>query len=854
MTKLLADIKHHESYSKKKANDYQWAKNAFDIYDQNMALHKEERRRMEIKYSLAQGELPDLNPYDMKLMSIRINPVNQKRAFNRIPHVPIIDTLYNLIVGERQRQVFEPMAFDIGLFSRGEKSRLHLLYLQKYLERTVYEPYKAEVTQRYMMELGIQSPTQLGSDEQQQMMSDINKRLLEMTPDRINEYFKKDYVSPFSEEAQMLLNYEKRTKNLKHHFEERFKHGYIANVEASYIYESHGNPFLEICNPEGLSWDCSDDVNFIEDCDIVKYETYRTYMDIFNRHGEKIKASDVENIDAGYYNVDAFGRTTYKSPVTPMMESQIISYYSDNQHKLFPHGIDQNTPEGQATLIALQSKFYTGHGLVGERIRDCHIAFRTPVLLKHVKREVNGRIEYSWRDYDYVLNPDHGDIDEKVIRSTEVWETRMLGTPARGVYIDCGPVKYQWADIDNPRKKKLPYTGVIYNKLMNNSKNRGGFDRGVPYQIEFNIESARLEEEKSFNIGKLFTMFMSAKPDEYSWEGYVDLIKGSRVVPIDETKLMGNNVALAMATGGHIFKSVDLTNTPSIADSIQQLDIIYRNMMRSMSIDPGRQGDASPYISIENNKQNIQNSSNKTLDIYTTHNLGINNTLQMYMEFCHYVYSKNPRILTWVSDDMSMAELRLSDPFLSFGKVGTFYTNSIDDQRDLYDFKTQLMNMIQNPDAFRIIEELARISFAKTPTELLNAARAISDKFSQQMKEAQESQTAQLQQQMQIEMQNKEREYQHDKEMQEADRQEKLGVAALTAEQFMNQYDIDQDSINDLNEREERKMKHETEENEKDRRREAMENEKQRQHELDLERIRAAAARAKSATARPKKK
>lgn len=841
MSKLLEDIKHHESYSKKKEHDWQWCKNAFDIYDQNLSITRDDKRRMEIKYSLAQGDMPRLNPYDMGIMNIRMNPAQRKRDFNLIPNVPIIDTLYNLIIGERQRQVFEPMAFDIGLFSRGEKSRLHLLYLQKYLEKTIYEPYKAEITQQYMMEMGVQSPTQLGHEEQQQMLSDVNKRLLEMTPDKINEYFKKDYVSPFSEEAQMLLNYEGRTKNLKHHFEERFKHGYLSNVEASYIYESHGNPYIDLCNPEGLSWDCSDDVNFLEDCDIVKYETYRTYMDIFNRYGDKIKASDVDKIDAAYYNKDRYGNnwynggTTYRSTLSPMAESEIISFYSsDDGKKMFPNGIDQNTKEGQQALIALQAKFYQGGGLVGERIRDCHIVFRTPVLMKHVKRMVNGREEYSWRDYDYKLNPDHGDIDEKVIRSTEVWGQRMIGNQGRGIYVDSGPTKYQWADIDNPRKRKLPYSGPIYSKLMGNAKNRGGFDRGVPYQIQFNIESARLEEEKSFNIGKLFTMFMSAKPDEYSWEAYVDLIRGTRIVPIDETKLMGNSAAIAMASAGHVFKSVDLTNSPSIVEGLQQLDIIYKNMMRAMSIDPGRYGDASPYISIENNKQNIQNSSNKTLDIYTTHNHGINNTLQMYMEFCHYVYSKNPRVLTWVADDMSMAELRLSDPFLSFGKVGTFYTNSIDDQRDLQDFKMQLMNFIQNPDAFRIIEELARISFAKSPTELLNAAHSISMKYVQQVKEAQEGQQAALEQEYAAEQQNRQQEHQYDVELQREKQSGNIEVAAISAEQFMNQYDIDQDSINDSNEREDKKLRHETEENEKD-----------RKLELQIESMRLAAAKAK---------
>lgn len=849
--KLIGDIEHHKSYSYKKANDFKWAKDVFDVYDARMGQSADEIRRMDIKYHLSEGLLPRLNKRDWNILDIKFNPQAAKKDWQKIPHEPIINTLFGLIVGERQRQVFEPIAKDLGLFSRSEKNRLHLMYLQNYLEKTVWEPFKSEITQKYMMETGTESPLELSHDDQQQMMSDINQRLMEMTPDKINEYFDKEYYSPYSEQAQMLLDFESKSKDLKHHFEERFKHGYISNTEISYIYESYGLPRIDLCNPRGFSWEGPDDCNFIEDGMRAKYEVYRDPMDIVHRYGNSLKMSDIEKLESGhYYDGNGYNKMQYyRSMNTPEMDSKIVGWYSENHKEMFPNGFDQNTPEGQQILLAMKAKFFNNaNTAAGAKIRDCHIVFRTPVEMKQIGRMVNNRREYSWHHSDYVFNPDEGDFSERVMRSTEIWGVRMLGWANQGVCVEAGPLKYQWADIEDPQNKKLPYHGIFYNKLMSNAPARGGFDKGVPYQIKFNIQSAILEEEKGHNIGKVFLMFLSAKPKEYEMDEWLDMIKYNRTIVIDETNLTG--AAAVMATAGHAFKSIDLSNTVGIMDAMQQLEAIYRMMMRAMSVNPEREGSSSPYMSIQNNKQNLINSSNKTLDIYTTHNLGINRTLQSYMDFCHYVYSKNPRPLQWIMNDMSIAELRLSDEFLKYGKVGVFYGNDPEDQDAMGQAKTNMMHFIQadRPD---LVEPMIRILFAKTPSDMLNVAARLRKVVEERNKQAEEIRKQEIAQQMEMSQQDKLQDQAHELRMQQLLTDNKLEIEAI---RDGGEFDINDDNINDLNQQSDKKIAADSREKEKDRRLQMTLAERDARLKMALAQKQLEAARIKTPIGKPKKK
>lgn len=813
---LIRDIDHTLSYTQKMADSAKWVKDSAEVFFQNINVPHERMRRHQIKEALSKGDFPYLNEQDKKYLNIRMNPVYKKRDFNRIAHEPIINTHYNTMIGERQRMPFEPIAVDIGLFSRSEKERLHLLYLQNFLKKNIYEPYKAGIMQQYSQENGIQDVTQLDHDQQQQMMSDVNQRLLEMTPDKINSYFNKEYVSPVSEEAQMLLNHEVKRSGLKHIFEDRFKDLYRYGMEISYLYESHGNPFIENCDEDRFAWEGSEDCEFLEDGEVAVYRTERTLMDIITRYGDKMKMGSYKELEtnSGYTN-NIGPNGVIKELFGDQAESRLLGFFSDQGKVLFEKGVNFNSPEGNRLLMDLKTHYAGNYNAIGSRITDAHVAFKTMVTRRKITRIVDGREEFSFRSNEYVFNPDLGDIKEVQIRNAMVMQCRRIGNAAKCVYIEAGPLDFPWLDIDNPRQVKLPYWGVIYNRRSN----RKGivmtpFDNGIPLQLKYNMESARLELQKSYNIGKVFKMFQSAKPKEMEWPEFMEMITVNKVIPIDETKLVG--LAGQMASAGHMFKAEDLTNIAGVTETLQELEVIDRRMMQAMSINEERAGEGNRYQNKDNMQQNLINSGNKTLDLHTIHNIGINNTLQGYMELCHHVYKKNPKVLSWVSSDMTTSTLRLSDNFLNFAKMGTYMTNNPEEHAMLKEVKAEFMNLIQN-DKVHLAEKMARIYMAKSPAELLNVTIQLAKQMEDQAKVQQETQQQLIQQDAAMKKEERNEDYAHEQTLADKKNQTAIETALIRVEELAKQYDINENNINDLNEKDEKRLRYEENRDNEDR-------------------------------------
>jgi hypothetical protein len=807
-------IDHHISYAQKRKDNWKWAKDSYELLYRAHTVPQKELARLKLKFNLANGMMPDLNIKDLSMFGIKVPPHVQKKKFQLIPHQPCMDKIYEFMMGQRQRQRFEPVAIDIGIFSHSEKSRLHQLYINNELTKSIYEPYRQMVTQEYARMYNIDNPANFSHEDQQDMKAEIDKKTHELTPDKIDEFFDKEYVSPLSIESMQLLEYEIKTKNLNRHFIENFRNLYIGNGEVSFLYESHGNPRIDRCKLSGFTCYGSDDIDCIEDMELASYRILRTPMDIIARYGGDISLADIKEIETSSNLYENIYDRKSRSPLTSREEMDMIGFYDGNQAQVFPDGINLRTPEGQEKMMAFQSMFRRSNSGLAPLIEDSHICFRTPVVMKQVKRIVNDREEYSWRDADYELNPDYGDILHTEVRSTEVIGVRRVGTIGKGVYVKAGPEKFQWADIDDPRKKKLPYWGGFLGKLMGEAEPRGYFDKGIGKQISINIEAARLEEEKGFNMGKLFMMLLSLKPADMSEEMFVDTMRGSRIIPIDDKLLTGPLQSLI--AGGHALKSIDMSNDPNIVAVMNHLAVMYNDLATTMGLDDSVSGGASPYASTETNRQNMVNGSNKTLNLYTIHNEHIKNTLQGYMEFCRYVYRKNPRVLEWMADDKSMAQLKLSDEFLNYGKAGIYFSNDPDDLKQLDLFKEDARFAIQN-QAYIMLPYLARVRFAKTQAEVLNAVEALQKISSEQQQQAQQAAQQQQQQMIQAEAQKLAQQQQHEKEMQDADDQTKYGLAAINATQFLQAQDVNKDGISDVNEREAQQREFERKENEKDR-------------------------------------
>lgn len=807
---IIDGIDHFLPYSKKKANDFKWYKEAFKHYDMHMRKNPDDVQRMTLKEHLCAGEMPNLNDAQLSGLGIKMYGMDAQRDYNKIPHFPLIDTVYEKMKGIRQRINFEPQARDLSVFSKNQKNQEHLRMLQDYIERD-YNKFKEDLTRQYLLEYGVADVAEMTHEEQQDMQSDVAARFKQMTPERINEYFDKEYYSPFSELCQAILDYESDSKKLKKHFFDRFNDAYVSNLEVSYMYESYGIPRIVRWDPKYFDWVGSDMCDAIEDGERCRAEAWRTPMELFDLYGQHIKDSDIEKIRPGMYYIGLNGNVNVLNGVEETLAiSQYAKDYENDPNRYV--NIDQRTPEGQQKLMAYQARFI-GSNAGRSLIRDCHITFKTPIDMFCVKRLVGDRIEYSWQHSDYVKNPDT-DISVTKIKSVQIGQARCLGDPLSEVYIQAGPLGYDWADITDPRSRKHPYSGGYHGSVVNKrgySIRRGLFDKGISSQVKINIANARLEEEKGFNIGKVFVMLSEARGDDVTPEMFFNTMKGSRLIDLDGSKINGI-FANALAQSGRVFNAVDMSNNIAIKESLEEIEILFRTMERQMGVG---EMNVNPYATDANLEAGQQNASNSTLDLFTKHSHYMNNTLQMYIDFCHYVYKKNPSQLEWVLNDLSY-RLLLSGDYLKNAKPGIFIKNDIGDQLDLRDSKAEIMTFVQN-QAYEMIPDYIRLKSAKNTTDLLNAAEGMARKSERKQSDilaSQKEQAMMAAQQRDKELMDTRN---HEVMMQEKDIIADLEGKSIASEQWLNTSDVNRDNQNDLNENAEKQRMFEASENEKDR-------------------------------------
>lgn len=804
---MINDIDHTLSQYEKNKDNFQWDKDVLVLLQSRMGVDANTRAKLEFKEELAKGKMPKLNAQQQQNLNIKMYGHARKKDFNLIPHFPLIDQVLEEAVGELERQPFEPSAEDISLFSKNIKDSEHKQEMEAWLMQNKLKPFYENLTQEYFLKYGIADLAQLSHEDQQQVQSDIENRKKQLTPKDINNYFENDYYSPFSEMAQFLTDLECKSKNLKNHFDKRFRHGYVNGAQISYIHKSHGLPRITQCHRKYFDWEGDEGVDTIEDGFVAFYDYPRSLIQTYVMYGEQLTDADIKKLEKN--NDYSRGINGDFNILGPVQETAMLSFYYDNHKELFPDGINWRSEEGQRILMQIRQ--LTSRGIHPSRmVRDCHAVWITSTHMKLVERNVKGRKERAWRHNDYVMNPDYGDISVQKVRGMQVRGCRSLGEGNNKVFIDAGPLDFDWADIYDPIKRKLPYTGGFYGLDFGRSIT-APFDKGINFQIKINVEAARLEEEKGFDLGKMFVMLESAMPDGYTPEIFFDTMKGTRIINLDENKL-NPQIASALMSGGRVFNSIDMGNQVKVKEAAEEIERLYYTLKRAMGLD-GK--DISPYDSIENVRQRQQMASSRTFDVYNKHSRWQNNTLQMYMDFCMDTYRQNPGAIEQMTSDLNMAML-MSDEFLQFGRVGVFVGNSVEDQVAIREFKQEMLPFIQN-EAYEVLEDFARIKKAKSWGEVLNATQSLSRKSAAMRQAAQEAAIAQQQEERAALAEQKQMDYDHQDRQLLQKSETSIDLAEINSREQANAVDINKNSQNDFTEQAEKDLAYQRERDNKDR-------------------------------------
>ena len=776
------------SYSKKAANDFAWAKNVADSFDFMAAGkddYKKKLKERESLYRIWNGKGSDA--VQMESPNMAMQEEGFDGAYTKVQHYDVISQIAHAMYGEQIARPLQAMVVDQSRYSQSERRRMREQLLSQYIQQKFIAPIQEQAMQQVMMQMGVQDPFSLQPEQQQQMQQQVSAMVEEMTPTDIQKYMKKEYRSTREKQANKLLQLMMKSLDIKFHTDYNFQNVLIDGKEIYRVGVRHGRPFLDIINPLRFRYGMSPDKIFIQDGEWAVYETDITLADVYNKYGDVLTKSQLKRLDM----YTGLGSNSLSS-IEEFKNSRLIGSvgfkdYADEISKL-----NMRTTEGQRRFQAIQNNLIGNNGNI-TMVREAHITWKAQRRLKKITRvNEDGSPTSFFIDESYKFNPFAGDIKQEDIWVNEVWEVTKIGFGNEAIYLNIGPTPYQYRSLENPRNVKLPYIGAEYFRLMGNDENTSPLRKGLAWQYDINLQMAKIREMESTDLGKVLLMTLAAKPDNWSWGKFFQVVRYTKMAPLDLKKEGVDQF------DAQFFKALDLSNMQDIAGKIQYLEWLINRAAQAMSFNAARLGQTQQYSTATNNQQNLARSLSQTASIYEMHDKIVNQVLEALLHASRVAYKDSPQYFANVLDDGELAELELDPELLWSSELGVHITSSGDEIDNLQMIKQNLMSFIQNglglPDSLRIM-------WSKSGSEIFNLASDIEEK---QMKQAQQQmqsmQQAQMQQaELQKEMETLKAELKSI--MQDKELAAKIEMATISAQTIRNANDINMNNENDYLER-----------------------------------------------------
>jgi hypothetical protein len=769
-------------------------------------------KKMQMNYDLynSRGQATDYNDLStlMSLQQEGVGGTNQTRTYD------IISSIASSMVGDQEKRPFVPICVDISENGLNEIKRKRQELVQQRLQSKIIQPIIDQVTQQIQEEMAAQAEVDpetgepmIGQEQQQQAQEQIGQQVEAMTPEEIHRYMSKDFKGASSIQGQKIMEYYLRELKLKYKFTQAFKNLIITGLPIMYGGIRNGKVVAEVVKPTKFRWGGSENIDFIEDGDWWVYEENISFPEVYKRYGSILTKKDQEKLDEFY---DTFYANT---SVESYAESKLVSEVALDPNHYGLENADLLTKKGQSKMRNAYEKVFYGSDGTAPVVHH-HIVFKSLTLFKYITRLVEGEDgetseELIWFDGEYEFNPLNGDIEEKEVWLPQLYEVVKLhyGSSSNAVYLLKRPIPDQHRSLDNPFDIKGPYYGLAWNSFHGESKFLAPLDKAKPYIYDYNVIRSKINHLIKSDRGKLLMTSFASKPKDWTWGKWMGFFKEGLAL-IDTTNMSPHEAQL--------FKEINLSGGASeLAGYLEYLERIKNDAAQAMSYNPSRLGQISPYMTVTNNQQNIMQSLSQTEDLYTTFNKIQENFLTHLMRLSKTEFRENPAALTYLLDDMSIAELETDESTLTESKFGVYVSNSGDDQENLNMTKTVLATMVQA----QVINypEYMKSLWTKSAAEAINIAEE-AEKRRQSDMQSQRDHEQQMQQQA-MEAQDKREQMIHQRavELKQMDIDAGYEKALIDAMTFANQKDIDQDMVNDDLEMKEKEIEATRDENNKNR-------------------------------------
>lgn len=762
------------SDAKKRANDFELAKEVMDYYDHTYEHNEDRIRKINENFLLHSGRWPAIEELAVS-SEIQLQHENIVLGGGKLRHYPVIDRISKSVVGDLMVRPLIPIIKDMSAKARNQRDRAKLDIVKNYIQQQFIEPRMQMITQQILAENGITDLSRMTPE----LQAEIGKRVQETTPDEIMESINK-YRTPEEIIAQVILDASVKKLDLKAKFDVGGEAAVVSGEEYYRVGLMNGMPWCEVLNPKWVTWDGSEHVEFVEDGVFAKYEQYLTPEDVVARYGAVLARKDIKKLADMYSPIPGYSGSRKSNPD---IEKRVVDMFADNPAL---QDINVRTREGQMDLRNIYRSLAAGHK-AGFGVRECYITWKwtRPAVL--VTRYVDGKKVELFRSEHYVKNPARGDLKVKKILIPQVWHGVKLGV-ADEIYAFVEPVPFQYRSIHNPFDVKLTIMGGRFNTYMNNAENTSLVDLGKPWQYRYNVLMKRMEEYEATDIGKVFMGTVNMKPVGWSWQEWFQSLYVGKVALIGTQFEGGSNM------DPNIFRSIDLSSNADIAQTLSKLEYFEKKIATSMYYNPSKLGQISPYATNQNAELNVSGSDRQMLRFHDRHRQIKQRVLNSVLDISLAAIRDNEYAKDVLLDDFGKAYLETAMEPFSACELGLYVVDDFQESERLDQMRNLALTILQNGGSVRDIADVVDAGSMSAIKDVLDRSERRRQEETKAQREHEQAMVAQTEQMREAQMQLK---MQFEAEQKERDRQAKIQMAEINAQLLANANDINKNSLND---------------------------------------------------------
>lgn len=655
------------SYSQKKQGDWALLRNLISEVDSDILSNKESkkdliegyRENMDIHF----GYWPNINAGIENISKkITLSPGKEFHIGREtIEYFPYLTVVTQQIAEKLINMGLKTTIKDYSAYSRLFKKNMADQMARQAVTDMIISPITKAVTQKYLMENGIQDPRKLNAEQQQQMQADIDARKRTAIYEETQKILEGS-VTPIEKIAHLVYKTTMVRSNLEQKFENGAHYAITCGAQGFLPIFTNNEVFWKNINILNANYRLSQDSPMFEDAIYFNYKEVLTPSELISTYYSILSNKTFKEIDRMFSPIHEqggfvssgrvehqFGDGDYKGAVVgnnlsvPMPVKRGIVDFDKLEYRPAMNTSYAGV-EYDPNLVKYLNDAYVNKGF-GIEINHRFVRWWAPGY--EVTRVENG-IEKT-----YIFGEDYEPSfeDKKVVKKPlpECWRMKEIGS---NVLFDIGPVPYQYPFPDNLMQSELGvYGGEMGNVFNNEIPNSTIVGPAKRYELQFSLLNNTLMDVVNNPLMDVIKVPQSLLNGEYGADGFFNMLYKLQVLVYPDQGDIGSG-----GQGMDPAKAIGVlqVNKTAQINNLMSLINYYKGMMVEVSrYNSGQLADLKDYA----NTAVVQNSG-RSVDRGLNHYYSMmarirNSVVAAATRFNMHEYIKNDAVIDNYFDDYS---------------------------------------------------------------------------------------------------------------------------------------------------------------------------------------------------------